>query len=184
MTSPLNIVLIGCRCSGKTQVGKILAKALNLGFADLDLLIERHAGCSIEQMVTRDGWTTFREWEQHLTDIVSSQEHLVIATGGGVVMNRDNVERLKRKGWIVWLKGDPDVLRERMLKEQRKGNNRPSLTGRDPLEEIEDVLRSRNPLYEQAADMVLDTGTFSEKEVAGFIADAFLEGFREREDGR
>jgi shikimate kinase len=165
-------------------VGKILAESLDLGFEDLDLLIERHAGYSIEEIVTRDGWTTFRQWEQRLTDMISRREHLVIATGGGVVMNWDNVERLKRKGWIVWLKGDPGVLRERMLKEQRKGNNRPSLTGRHPLEEIEEVLRLRNPLYEQAADMVLDTGSLSEKEVAGFIADAFLEGFREREDGR
>jgi shikimate kinase len=181
---PLNIVLIGCRCSGKTQVGKILAEALNLGFSDLDQLIESHAGCSIDEVVSREGWARFRALEKCITETVSRREHLVIATGGGVVMNRENVESLKRKGWIVWLKGDPHVLRKRMLKEQRQGNNRPSLTGLDPLEEIEKVLTLRNPLYEQAADMVLDTGALSEKEVAGFIADTFSEGVWEREYGR
>nr|NIR15922.1 shikimate kinase [Desulfobacterales bacterium] len=124
----MNIVLIGYRCSGKTVVGKTLARELGKEFLDTDALIEENAGRTIERMISTKGWDHFRETEKRLVEEVSRRNNLVIATGGGIVMDEENVKNLKQNGWIVWLKGKPDVLRERMAKEQGSGKVRPSLT--------------------------------------------------------
>ena len=136
----MNIVLIGYRCSGKTTAGKALARQLRRGFLDTDALIERRAGCSIEEIVSKEGWDHFRKLEKRVVRETSSLDHKVIATGGGAVVDEENVKNLKRNGWIVWLDGTPEVLRKRMVQEERSGRGRPSLTGLDPLEEI--VLRA------------------------------------------
>lgn len=165
----MNIVLIGYRCSGKTEVGKILARELEKDFLDTDELIEDNAGCSIETIISRDGWNHFREIEKSLIEEVSRRNNLIIATGGGVVMDEDNVKNLKENAWIVWLNGESEVLRERMDKEQRSGKIRPSLTGEDSLEEIKQVMDVRIPLYEKTATFVVDTSTVTSAEVAALI---------------
>jgi len=165
----MNIVLIGYRCSGKTAVGKILARELGRNFLDTDVLIEENAGCSIETVVSRRGWDHFREIEKRLIKEVCRKDNLVIATGGGVVMDEENVKNLKRNGWIVWLNGKAEALKDRMDREQRSGKIRPSLTGADPLEEIKQVLDVRTPLYERTATLVVDTSTLSLREVSALI---------------
>jgi shikimate kinase len=165
----MNIVLIGYRCSGKTEVGKILARELEKDFLDTDELIEDNAGCSIEAIISRDGWNHFREIEKSLIEKVSRRNNLIIATGGGVVIDEDNVKNLKKNAWIVWLNGESEVLRERMDKEQRSGKIRPSLTGEDSLEEIKQVMDVRIPLYEKTANFVVDTSTVTSAEVAALI---------------
>ncbi len=165
----MNIVLIGYRCSGKTEVGKILARELEKDFLDTDELIEDNAGCSIEAIISRDGWNHFREIEKSLIEKVSRRNNLIIATGGGVVMDEDNLKNLKKNAWIVWLNGESEVLRERMDKEQRSGKIRPSLTGEDSLEEIKQVMDVRIPLYEKTATFVVDTSTVTSAEVAALI---------------
>ncbi len=165
----MNIVLIGYRCSGKTEVGKILARELEKDFLDTDELIEDNAGCSIETIISRDGWNHFREIEKSLIEEVSRRNNLIIATGGGVVMDEDNVKNLKENAWIIWLNGESEVLRERMDKEQRSGKIRPSLTGEDSLEEIKQVMDVRIPLYEKTATFVVDTSTVTSAEVAALI---------------
>ncbi|MBW2206369.1 MAG: shikimate kinase [Deltaproteobacteria bacterium] len=165
----MNIVLIGYRCSGKTEVGKILARELGKDFLDTDTLIEENAGSSIDQIVSREGWDHFRKIEKGLIEEISHRDNLVVATGGGVVMDEDNVKNLKRKGLLIWLKGDAEVLKERMIKDQRSEKIRPSLTGTDPLEEITRVLSIRMPLYEKAETLTVDTGTLSIREVASLI---------------
>ena len=165
----MNIVLIGYRCSGKTEVGKILARELEKDFLDTDELIEDNAGCSIEAIISRDGWNHFREIEKSLIEKVSRRNNLIIATGGGVVIDEDNVKNLKKNAWIVWLNGESEVLRERMDKEQRSGKIRPSLTGEDSLEEIKQVMDVRIPLYEKTATFVVDTSTVTSAEVAALI---------------
>jgi len=165
----MNIVLIGYRCSGKTAVGKILARELGMDFLDTDPLIEEKAGCSIETIIATKGWDHFREIEKGLIEEVSRGDNLVIATGGGVVMDKENVKNLKRNAWVVWLDGTPEVLKERMDKEQRSGKIRPSLTGADPLEEIREVLSIRKPLYEQAGHLMVDTSSLSAGETAVLI---------------
>ena len=97
----MNIVLIGYRCSGKTEVGKILARELGMGFIDTDLLIEENTGCSIESIVSEKGWDHFRKIERKTIAEVSEKDNVAIATGGGVVMDRNNVHNLNRNGFIV-----------------------------------------------------------------------------------
>ncbi len=168
----MNIVLIGYRCSGKTEVGKILSRELEKDFLDTDELIQGNAGCSIETIISKDGWNRFREIEKSLIEEVSRRDNMIIATGGGVVMDEDNVKNLKKNAWIVWLDGKLDVLRQRMNREQRSGNVRPSLTGVDPLEEIQQVMDVRIPLYKKAANFVVDTTTLTPMEVAASIIKA------------
>jgi shikimate kinase len=174
----MNIVLIGYRCSGKTVIGKMLVRELKRSFLDTDSLIEKNTGCSIEMIISRHGWDYFREIEKRMVEEVSSGDNLVIATGGGVVMDKENVRNLKENGWIVWLKGESEVLKARMDNEQRSGKTRPSLTEADPLEEIKQVLEARTPLYEQAANLVVDTTTLSLMEVTSSIIKALPKGLQ------
>ena len=168
----MNIVLIGYRCSGKTVVGKTLAKELERDFLDTDAMIEENTGRSIEAIISGDGWNYFRDIEKMTIEEVSRRDNLVIATGGGVVTDEGNVKNLKRNGWLIWLRGDAEVLKKRMDREQRSGKIRPSLTGAGPLDEIRQVLNVRTPLYREAGDFMVDTGTLSAREVAASIIKA------------
>jgi shikimate kinase len=165
----MNIVLIGYRCSGKTAIGRTLARELGMGFVDTDLLIEENAGESIENIISTKSWDHFRNLERDLIENISVKDHQVIATGGGVVVNQENVKALKRDGWVVWLDARPDILKERMDKEQKSGNIRPSLTGADPLTEIQEVMNARRRLYQEAGDFMVDTTGLSEPEAAALI---------------
>ena len=165
----MNIVLIGYRCSGKTAVGRDLAERVGMVFLDTDVLIEEDAGSPIEAVIATKGWDHFRNMEKKMIKKVSRGDNQVIATGGGVVVNQENVKDLKHDGWIVWLDGNPEVLKERMDIEQQSGNIRPSLTGADPLTEIQEVMNTRRPMYEEAADFVVDTTTLSIPEAAALI---------------
>jgi len=165
----VNIVLIGYRCSGKSAVGKILARELGRDLVDTDVLIEQYARSSIENIVSRDGWTRFREIEKRVIEEISKKDKLVIAAGGGVVLDEANVRNLTVNEWLVWLDGSAEALKERMDREQRAGKIRPSLTGADPLEEIEQVVEERAPLYRQAGDLTADTSALTAGEVAVLI---------------
>ena len=165
----MNIVLIGYRCSGKTSVGRIVAEKADMSFLDTDLLIERESGRSIAEIVSRDGWEYFRKLEKSVIKEASDLDSCVISAGGGAVMDRDNILNLKQNGFVVWLKGDIKVLGERMEKDRQSGQERPSLTGENPLEEIKRILDLRNPLYKRAADYAIDTSRRSLKEVAELV---------------
>ena len=97
----MNIVLIGYRCCGKTSAGKYIAEKLNRKFIDTDDLIKEKAESSIDDIVFRHGWQYFRELEKGVIKEVSSNDNLVIATGGGVVTERENVDNLKKNGLII-----------------------------------------------------------------------------------
>jgi shikimate kinase len=168
----MNIVLIGFRCSGKTTAGKIIAHKLARVFLDTDALIEAHAGCSLETIISKKGWDHFRNVEKGVVQEVSRKDNLVIGTGGGVVMDGDNVKKLKENGWLVWLNTEPRVLEERMERERRLGRIRPSLTGNAPIEEIKAVLEDRTASYAQAASLVVDTTALAPTEVATSILKA------------
>ncbi len=165
----MNIVLVGYRCSGKTAVGRIIAHELGMNFADTDVLIEEDAGESIESLISKKSWDYFRNLETKLIVKVSGEENQVIATGGGVVVNQENVKALKKNGWVVWLDAKPNVLKERMEIEQQSDNIRPSLTGSDPLAEIKEVMNARRPMYLEAGDIRIDTTRLSKSEVAALI---------------
>jgi shikimate kinase len=172
----MNIVLIGYRCSGKTAVGKILAKELQKDFLDTDALIEERAGRSIEEIVSTRGWNRFRKVEKDVVQEVSRNDNVVIATGGGVPIDEENVKKLRGSGWIVWLNATSEVIRQRMVKEQRSGKIRPPLTGDDPLEEIKQLLGERARFYGRAANLVVDTSNLTTKEVAASIIETLPKG--------
>lgn len=173
----MNIVLIGYRCSGKTVVGKIIANTLARDFYDTDALIENNAGRPIASIISRDGWEYFRETERQVVAAVAEKDDLVIATGGGVVMDEANRVNLRRKGLMVWLDAKMEVIEKRMAKDQRSGQSRPSLTGGDSLQEAKQVLASRRPLYKRAATVTVDTSHLTPAQVASSIVEAFTDRY-------
>jgi shikimate kinase len=148
----MNIVLIGYRCSGKTRVGRLLAGDLEMAFLDTDSLIEKKTGIPLPAYVSQNGWRDFRRVEREVVEAVALEDNSVIATGGGVVTDPQNVMNLRKNGWLVWLATGTAVIRERMTLAQEQGDLRPPLSGMDPLEEVDSILRERTPAYEQASD--------------------------------
>lgn len=165
----MNIVLIGYRCCGKTSTGKILAQRLDKKFVDTDELIVEKAGCSIDEIVSNHGWEYFRKLEADVIKEVSGIDNLVIATGGGVVIQDENITNLKKNGFVVWLNADINIIRKRLIEDTLSDQNRPSLTGDDPSDEIRAVLEEREPLYKGASDVVFDTSKLNINEVTDLI---------------
>jgi len=152
----MNLVLIGYRCTGKTTVGKRVATQLQRKFIDTDDLIEQRHG-AIRDIVETQGWPYFRVLEKRIIQEISNQDNLVIAPGGGFILDQDNSMALKRNGFIIWLKADPQVLHARMVNDPRTLVQRPSLIGKGILEETEEVMTSRAPFYEMVSEVQLDT---------------------------
>lgn len=167
----MNIVLIGYRCCGKTSAGRLVAEKLDRHFIDTDEMIIKKAGCSIDEIVSNKGWHHFREIEKDVIKDVSSMGNLVIATGGGVVVNEENIQNLRSNGFIIWLYADIPTISKRLNEDIKTSANRPSLTGDNPSDEIKKVLEQRNPLYKDASDIAVDTTHTSVKEVADLIVE-------------
>ena len=172
----LNLVLIGFRATGKTQVGRELARALGREFVDLDEVLVQEAGHTIQELVAESGWAEFRRREKALVQRYAGRRGLVLATGGGVVLNPENVEALQAGGLIVWLTAPPQTIERRLALDLPGGASRPSLTGRDPQAEVEGVLKSREPLYRAAAQMAVDTGNLTVAQVVQDILRALKAG--------
>ena len=167
----MNIVLIGMRGSGKTTIGKLLAKRLGKQFIEMDELIVQRLGQSIPEIVNRYGWEKFRDVEEEITREVAGWDNVVNATGGGVVTREKNVLELKKKGKLVWLKANIDTLLRRIGNDQ----SRPSLTGRSQRGDMEAVLAERRPIYQRVADFIVDTEGKTPEEVAEAIAKLYTE---------
>lgn len=157
----MNIVLIGYRGAGKTVVGKRLASQLGMKFVDIDHLIEERFQKRIIEIVESQGWDHFRNIEKRLIQEISKQDHLVIAPGGGAVLDVNNIIALRKKGFIIWLKAEPEILYKRLEEDQTSMSQRPPLTNKGFLEEINEVIAERNHLYEWASEAQLDTSTLS-----------------------
>jgi shikimate dehydrogenase len=161
----MNIVLIGMRGSGKTTVGKILARKLGRELVEMDELITRKAGLTVPEIVEKDGWAKFRDIEEEITDEVAERDNIVNASGGGIVTREKNVTKLKKNGVLVWLTASVDTLLERVGQD----TERPLLVGRTRREDIEITLAERMPLYQKAADLVVDTENQTPEEAAEAI---------------
>ena len=162
----MNIVLIGYRGTGKSTVGKILAKRLGRIVVSTDAEVVRQAGCPIPDIVKEHGWEHFRDLESAVCEQVGAQDHLIIDTGGGAMLRSQNLQALKRQGTVVWLTASVSTIAHRI----GSGTQRPSLTGTQSfVEEIEAVLAERRPLYQAAADHVIETDRRSSKGVAEAI---------------
>ena len=158
-----NIALIGFMGTGKTAVGKVLAEKLDKQFIELDALIEQRAGKTIPEIFQQDGEIAFRELEIEATRDAAEKENTVIACGGGVVLNQINIERLRRKSVIVYLTASPEAIMERTSSDK---NERPLLVAEDKAAEVGRLLKFRQPFYERAADITVDTSGLDVREVA------------------
>lgn len=163
MTAPRVIALVGLRCSGKTTLGRALARELGLGFVDLDDAVAWAAseGCcaqhipTVAHVVETLGWSGLRELEsRELERVLSSGDALVLATGGGVVEAAANRELLRTRATCVWLDAPLDTLRARLALDP---TIRPSLTGRSAADELADIATRRAPWYHELAAQRLDT---------------------------
>lgn len=163
----MKIVLTGFMGTGKTSVGKELGRLLGYRFVDTDRLIEGKEGKPISLIFREKGEDYFRKLEEDTVKEASIMRNVVIATGGGVIKNRKNVENLGRNGIIVWLKADPEIILKRAMTE---GGKRPLLDVEEPLKEINKLLSERINLYEQA-DTSVDTNYITPQESAHEIID-------------
>lgn len=161
----MNIVLIGYRGTGKTAVGTALSKKLGRSFYDTDTYIEKGAGRSISDMVAAHGWAFFRAREKEAIEELSALEHCVIATGGGAVMDKDNVAFLRKNGFLVLLKADINTMIQRIEQDEVSAEQRPKLSDSDIYEETEKLLKQRMPVYEQVSDFSVDTTILTIDEV-------------------
>jgi shikimate kinase len=160
MTAPIpgkNIFLIGYRCTGKTSVGRDVAKKIGWRFVDADDLLMENSGETVTEIVSRGGWELFRKLEKETMKTICQKGGQVVATGGGVVTDGENIEEMKRSGAIVWLRANPETIMERMVRDARTGDLRPSLTNQDLTAEIAETLRERLPLYSAATTLNIDT---------------------------
>ncbi len=149
-----NIALIGFMGTGKTAVGEVLAEKLGKKLVELDSLIEQKAGKPIPVIFRQDGEIAFRELEIEVAREVSAGTNLVVACGGGVVLNKINIDRLRKKSVIVYLTASPSVILKRTLQD---GETRPLLEVSDRTAEIRGLLAFRKPFYERAADIEINT---------------------------
>ena len=161
-----NIALIGFMAAGKMAVGQVLAKKLNRQFLELDALIEQRAGKTIPEIFQQDGEIAFRELEIETTREVAGCRNSVIACGGGIVLNKINIDRLGESSTIICLTASPETILDRVSGEE---GQRPLLEVDDPALTIHELLRLRAPFYEQAADITIDTSKLDIDSIAEHI---------------
>ena len=140
--------------AGKTTVGRHLAAELAKTFHDTDQEIERRTGVKISLIFEIEGEAGFRAREAQVVDQFTQLSNVVVATGGGAVLDADNRMHLAHRGVVVYLHGQPRDLWHRT----RHDKSRPLLQGADPLEKLHSLYRQRDPLYREIADIVVDTG--------------------------
>lgn len=152
-----NIYLVGMMGAGKTTVGSQLARRLKLRFVDADHEIEAHTGVRIPLIFEIEGEDGFRKRESQVLAALTQEDGLVLATGGGVVLDPQNRVNLAQNGIVVYLSVAPEVLWQRT----RLDKKRPLLKVADPLGRLQELHAIRDPLYREVADMVIEGGTGS-----------------------
>lgn len=148
-----NIFLVGLMGAGKTTVGKLLAKHLHKIFYDSDHEIERRTGVNIPLIFDIEGEDGFRSRERIVIDDLSQKGDIVLATGGGAVLNPETRENLKSRGIVVYLRANVEELWQRT----RHDRNRPLLQTDDPHAKLTQLFEQRDPLYREVADIIMDT---------------------------
>ncbi|HHR6080026.1 TPA: shikimate kinase AroL [Providencia alcalifaciens] len=146
--------IIGPRGSGKTTIGKKLAEKTGYQFIDTDKLIFEHAGMSIADIVQQQGWDYFRQLESQILASIEPQK-AIISTGGGIILAPENQQVMRDNGMVIYLRSTPETLAQRLAAEPQ-AEQRPSLTGKSLLEEIEEVMVQRDPIYLSTAHHVID----------------------------
>ncbi len=155
-------MLVGFMGSGKSSVGRLIARTLGGRFVDTDRLVVDRAGCDIPAIFARKGEAYFRAEETHALASLLDATGLVVATGGGIVTVEGNAALLNGLGYVVWLDASEEVIWERVS----RNANRPMLHTENPRETVRKLLAARNPIYEAVADLRVDTTRLTHMEVA------------------
>jgi len=153
MKHPKKIFLIGPMGAGKSAVGRHLARVLHLDFVDSDDEIEARTGVDIPFIFEKEGEAGFRKREAAAIDDLSGRDEVVLATGGGAVLRPENRGHLGGRGFVVYLYTSVD----QQVSRTARGRERPLLDGGDPREILEGLLETRDPLYREIADLVVET---------------------------
>jgi shikimate kinase len=153
-SAQLLISLVGLPGSGKTTVGRQLARRLQLPFIDSDHAIEARLGCSIREFFEREGEQRFRDIEEEMIDALTQGTSSVLSTGGGAVLRQSNRLHLRERGRVFYLKSSPEEIFRRL----RHDTNRPLLQVEDPLSRLRDLYSIRDPLYRETSHFVMETG--------------------------
>jgi len=154
MRASRNLFLVGLMGAGKTTVGRQLARRLGKRFLDSDHEIEERTGVKVATIFEIEGEAGFRARESRVIEELAQAGDLVLATGGGVVLDSGNRARLAERGFVIYLHAQPRDLWQRT----RQDKSRPLLQGVDPLARLEELYAIRDPLYREIADIVVDTG--------------------------
>lgn len=162
----MNIVLIGYRGTGKSTVAKLLGRRLRRRVVSTDAEVIAGANLSIPEIVEKYGWDHFRDLETAVCQSLSDKDDLVIDTGGGVILRDENVAAIKAHGVTVWLTAQIPTIASRIS----RSTERPSLSGtKNFVEEIEEILKTREPKYKAAADYVIPTDQLSPNQITNRI---------------
>ena len=163
----LNLYLVGMMGAGKSTVGRLLARRLKLRFIDCDHEIERRCGVAVPLIFDIEGEAGFRARESQVLEELTALQNVVLATGGGAVLDAANRKRLAAGGTVVYLCAKPESLFERV----KHDRNRPLLATGDPLTRLRELYVQRDPLYREVADLVVDTGRQSVQTLARTLVD-------------
>ena len=147
------LVLVGLPGSGKTTVGRQLARRLAIPFVDSDHAIENRLGCSVREYFEREGEARFRDIESAVLNDLSQTHTGVLSTGGGSVLRPENRQRLRERGHVFYLRSTPEEVFRRLRYDQ----NRPLLQVSDPMARLRDLFEARDLIYKEAAHDVIET---------------------------
>jgi shikimate kinase len=172
-TRSSNVFLIGPMGSGKTAVGKQLARVLRAPFRDSDAEIENRTGVDISYIFSREGEAGFREREREVIEDLTRESPIVLATGGGAILLPENRVALRERGFVVYLRTSLEQQVERV----RQGRNRPLLHDVDPLTKLTELMAIREPLYESLSDFTVAT----DGRKVHVVADSIVAAFRAQE---
>jgi shikimate kinase len=168
MGTPINIFLIGPMGAGKSAVGRQLARELHLKFIDSDDEIEARTGVDIPFIFEKEGESGFRKREAVVIDEISARQGIVLATGGGAILDSDSRSRLAARGFVVYLY----TTVEQQVERTKRGRHRPLLENGDRRRVLEELLVFRDPLYRDIADLVVATDGCKVAQVVREIAEA------------
>lgn len=167
------ITLIGYRGSGKSSVAAPLAALYDFDWIDADDEIERVAGKSISEIFANEGEPHFRQLERTVMQDLLSRDRLVVAAGGGAILNPETREEMRLAGPVIWLNASLDALAQRISSDATTGSRRPALTASSSqLEEIRTLLEQREPLYREASTLTIETDAKTIPEIVAEISAA------------
>ncbi len=163
----MNIIFIGLRGSGKTKLGKLLSQKLNLEFIDIDKEIEKKEKTKIPEIIKLKNWDYFRTIENKTLKTLSKKTNCIISTGGGIILNKENIKILKKLGKIIYLNVHPEICTKRI---EKSSTNRPKLTNKKTIqEEIISLYEKRKNIYEKTADIIFERSENLKKDMNSLL---------------